>query len=54
MSHSAGKSFSKKGLVLVFAALSLANEAKADMFTLHLEQGSIDETRSFESIIDLF
>lgn len=55
MHYRAGKSFSKKGLAIVFAAtLSLVNEAKADMFTLHLQQGTIDETRSFESIIDLF
>ncbi len=54
MYNSTRKSFSKKGLALVFAALCFGNEAKADMFTLHLKQGSIDETRGFESIIDLF
>lgn len=54
MHNLAEKFFSKKGLALFFAALCLANEAKADMFTLHLQQGAIDETRGFESIIDLF
>lgn len=56
MHNNTRKSFSKKGVTLAFAAAALcfANEAKADMFTLHLQQGAIDETRGFESIIDLF
>ncbi len=55
MHNLAGKFFSKKGVALFLAtALCLANEAKADMFTLHLQQGAIDETQGFESIIDLF
>lgn len=55
MHNLAGKIFSKKGVALFLAtALCLANEAKADMFTLHLKQNDINETRGFESIIDLF
>ena len=54
MINNAVKSFNKKGLALVLATLCFAHEAKADMFTLHLTQGNIDETRGFTSIIDLF
>ncbi len=48
------KFFNTKNAALVFATLCFANTAKADMFTLHLQQGNIDETRGFESVIDLF
>ena len=48
------KIFNTKNAALVFATLCFANTAKADMFTLHLQQGNIDETRGFESVIDLF
>ncbi len=56
MLNNTGNYFSKKSLALAFAALCLANEAKAEMFTLHLQQTStnINETRGFESVIDLF
>ena len=56
MLNNTGNYFSKKGLALTFAALCLATEAKAEMFTLHLQQTStnINETRGFESVIDLF
>lgn len=43
----------KKLSVLVLFLL-VFNYAKADLFTLHVEQGSINETRSFKSILDLF
>ena len=46
--------FNTKNAALVFATLCFANTAKADMFTLHLQQGNIEETRGFESVIDLF
>ena len=48
------KFFSEKVLMLIFITFCFAGEAKADMFTLHLQQGIIDETRGFESVIDLF
>lgn len=48
------KFFNTKNAALVFATLCFANTAKADMFTLHLQQGNIEETRGFESVIDLF
>lgn len=48
------KIFNTKNAALVFATLCFANTAKADMFTLHLQQGNIEETRGFESVIDLF
>lgn len=32
----------------------LINIARADLFTLHVEQGNINETRSFTSVLDLF
>ena len=46
----------KKILCLAVAFSALAVAAKADMFTLHVTQASssIDETRSFKSVIDLF
>lgn len=43
----------KKLSVLVLFLL-VFNYAKADLFTLHVEQGSINETKSFTSILDLF
>ena len=54
MHNRAKKFFNTKNAALVFATLCFANTAKADMFTLHLQQGNIDETRGFESVIDLF
>ena len=54
MHNRAEKIFSKRNAALIFATLFFANEAKADMFTLHVQQGNIDETRGFESVIDLF
>lgn len=48
------KIFNTKNAALVFATLCFANTAKADMFTLHLQQGNIEETWGFESVIDLF
>ena len=54
MYNRAKKFFNTKNAALVFATLCFANTAKADMFTLHLQQGNIDETRGFESVIDLF
>lgn len=43
-----------KKLRILILLLLLINNAKADLFTLHVEQGSINETRSFKSILDLF
>ncbi len=43
-----------KKLRIIILLLLLINNAKADLFTLHVEQGSINETRSFKSILDLF
>lgn len=43
-----------KKLRIIILLLLLINNAKADLFTLHVEQGSINETRSFTSILDLF
>lgn len=54
MDNNIKKFFSKKGLAFILAILCFANDAKADLFTLHLQQGSIDETRGFKSVIDLF
>ncbi|MBP5535037.1 MAG: hypothetical protein J6Y03_06010 [Alphaproteobacteria bacterium] len=46
----------KKILLWAVAFSVLAFSAKADMFTLHVKQTStsIDETRSFKSVLDLF
>ena len=42
-------------LFLVFLfTLIISNFARADLFTLHVEQGDINETRSFTSVLDLF
>lgn len=48
--------FYMKKLYILFFVLSLIsiNSAKAELFTLHVEQGSINETASFSSILDLF
>ncbi len=54
MYHGIGKFLNKKRIALVLAALCMGGEVKADMFTLHLQQGSINETRGFDSVIDLF
>lgn len=43
-----------KKLRIIILLLLLINNAKADLFTLHVEQGSINETKSFTSILDLF
>ena len=43
-----------KKLRILILLLILISNAKADLFTLHVEQGSINETRSFTSILDLF
>lgn len=43
-----------KKLRIIILLLILISNAKADLFTLHVEQGSINETRSFKSILDLF
>lgn len=43
-----------KKLRIIILLLLLISNAKADLFTLHVEQGSINETRSFKSILDLF
>lgn len=45
-----------KKLYILFFVLPLIfiNYAKAELFTLHVEQGSINETASFSSILDLF
>ena len=43
-----------KKLRILILLLILISNAKADLFTLHVEQGSINETKSFKSILDLF
>lgn len=43
-----------KKLRIIILLFLLISNAKADLFTLHVEQGSINETRSFKSILDLF
>lgn len=44
----------KKILLLAFAFSIVTFTAKADMFSLRVKQGILDETRSFKSILDLF
>lgn len=44
----------KKLLLLTTAITMMATTANAKMFELHLEQGSINETRGFDSVLDVF
>lgn len=44
----------KKILLVTTALVMLTATAQAKMFELHLKQGSIDETRGFDSVLDVF
>lgn len=44
----------KKLLLITTALAMMATTSQAKMFELHLKQGSIDETRGFDSVIDIF
>ena len=44
----------KKALLLTTAITMMAFNAQAKMFELHLVQGTIDETRGFDSVMDIF
>lgn len=44
----------KKILLLTTAITMMAATANAKMFELHLKQGSINETRGFDSVLDIF
>lgn len=44
----------KKVLLLTTALTMMAVTAQAKMFELHIEQGAINETRGFDSVLDVF